>query len=365
MADKPESQTTLETTVGGLDIFKLGPADVVGSPGAPSPEQATPAPPEGDHPGEATETPAPGAAPTGKPAAPAEPPPKRFKSHDEAERGYSELQGKTTRAEQAAADARRVAEAATAEAAAAKAAVEAANAKLADAEARERKAGEATSAAARQEVVDAALEVFATERREAALKEISALDPDDPEHNAKVAAIWGKVDVAVVKFTRNPVGKDGKPIGVVEPAAPAAAPAAAPVIPAAPAAPAKPAAPGPAPDQAEAEKRKTAVINYIDGKARAAGIAPDTDELWWGISRSTPAVDDKGQKLTIDQQIDWAINKYNERIAAITATARQRSELPLGGGGHGPGGPGGAAAPAEGQASLDSAIAKANEARRL
>ena len=364
MAEKTESQTTLETVVGGLDIFKFGTADVVGSPGAPSPEPATPAPATGDHPGEAIREGGSERAEGGsEKKEPPAPPAPRFKTHDEAERGYRELQGKTTKAEQDAAEARRAADAAKTEA-------DAAKAKLAEAEVRERRAAEATTAAERQTAVDIAVEAYATERRAAALKEIGALDPDDPEHDAKVAAIWGKVDGAVLRFNRNPVGKDGKPIGRAEVGSVKAegetTPTAIPAPPAAPAAaPVKPAAAETAPDAA-AEKRKTDVINYIDGKARAAGIKPESDELWWGVSRSTPAEDAQGQKLTIDQQIDWAINRYNERMAEITATARQRSELPLGGGGHIPGGPGGGpAAPAEGPASLDAAISKANEARRL
>ena len=362
MTDEPKSQTTPETIVGGLDIFKFGPADTVGGPGAPAEEQATPAPSEGDHPGKAPEEKKEIAG--GKNPPPedklSQPPPSRFKSHDEAERGYRELQGKTTQAEQAAAEARAAAEAARSEAAVLKT-------KLAEAEGRERKTLEAQSESARQAAVDTALEAFATERRASALKEIGALDPDDPEHDAKVASIWGRVDAAVLRFARHPVDKDGKSIeaaGAVETKPTAPPDVTAEKTPAS----TKETPPEPPPEEKQAaDRRKTAVISYIDGKARAAGIDPETDELWWGVSRTTPSVDDKGQGMTIDQQIDWAINRYNERVAAIKAVARQNSELPLGGGSHLPGGPGGAppAPSGTGSYSLDSAIARANESRRL
>jgi hypothetical protein len=124
--------------------------------------------------------------------------------------------------------------------------------------------------------------------------------------------------------------------------------------------------PAAAPDPAAVEQRRTQIKSYIDGKARSAGIDPEADELWAGVALTTPAQDAEGKVIPLDQQIEWTINRYNERKAAIMARARQEGNLPLGEGGHVPRQPGGAGGKSpSGPISLGDAVARANERRRL
>jgi chaperonin cofactor prefoldin len=332
-----EGQTT-PIVVTGTDIFKFGASDTAPGPGEEDhqeQEPATPAP-DADHPGEARDENAEGGSGKVEEAPPpAAAPAQRFKSHEEAERGYRELQGKTTRAEQEAAEARR---------------------KLAELEAAQAAQNERRVADARRAEADQAIDDYMAERTEKALEEIEALDPDDPEHRKKVARIYARRDSDVRKFAQNPAGKDGKPIGaategdqqVSSPPLPAERPPPAPpVVPAA------------------AESRRVQVREYIDGRARAAQIDPE-DELWVGVSLTTPTKDADGKSLSLDEQIEWTISRYNERRAAIQARARQAAHLPMGEGASAPRSPGSAGGDTAPTAvGLGDAIARANERRRL
>jgi DNA-directed RNA polymerase subunit F len=353
LAAQPSQTTPIVT---GTDIFAFGNADAAPGPGEEkTQEPATPAPAE-DHPGEANENVT--QTGTGKAEEPAAAPPValRFKTHEDAERGYRELQGKATRAEQEAAEARR---------------------KIAEYEAQHAARQKQEIASAAQSAVDHAIDEYMTERTEKAVEEIEALDPDDPAHRKKVAQIYARRDSDVRKFTINPVGKDGKPIA---PPSPEPSPSAVPEKEAggerqqpasdpgttygytaeadAPRA-AAPAVP------ADEQVRREQVREYIDSRANAAAIDPN-DELWVGVSLTTPTRDENGRSLSLDEQIEWTIERYKERKAAIQARARQASNLPMGEGGRVRSAPEGqAGGSAGGPIGLGDAIARANERRRL
>jgi hypothetical protein len=342
-----ESQTTPIVT--GVDIFSFGAADKAPGPGNEESEQATPAPAKEEHPGEASEKEggslkAEGGSEKEEESAPPESKP-RFKDHAAAEEGYRNLQGQTTKAQQELADARK---------------------RLAEIEAQQAAQRDQQSAGERQALIDQAIDEYEIERNEKAMKDIEALDTDDPEHQKKVARIWAACHKDVRKFVAAPVDKDGKPLevgsrksevgsaeekqippeGVESSAADSNARSAR----------TSPKAGGKTADQIREE---------IDGKVRAAGIDPD-DELWVGVALTTPEKDADGKSMSVDQQIEWTINRYNEKRAAMLARVRQEAGLPLGEGGGGPPAEkGGGGNPPAGPIGLGDAIARANDRRRL
>lgn len=338
-----EGQTTPIVT--GTDIFSFGAADVAPGPGeSKEAEPATPAHDTTDHPGEADRK----KAEVESLNAEGEKPPQgsekpRFKDHAAAEDGYRNLQAAKTRAEQEAAELRK---------------------KLAEQEAVLRTEKASKETAQKQEQIDKAIEDYTAERNEKALEAIESLDPDDPEHRKKVARIWASFHADVRKFSTAPVDKEGKPIeapvtaGEQKETPPAAEKQAADTDAAADAN-ARSARTSPSDDERRAEIR-----GYIDSRARSAGINPDDDELWIGVSLTTPQVDTDGKRMSLDQQIEWTIKRYNERKAAIQSRARQAAALPLGEGGSPPREqPGGGNI--AGPISLGDAVARANERRRL
>jgi hypothetical protein len=327
-ATNEKSQTTPIVT--GTDVFAFGPTDTVG-PGEKDGKPAA-APPAGEDP--------PAPAPPDKPAAaPAErkedKPPARFKDHAAAEEGYKNLQAKSTRAEQEAAELRRTV-----------------------AEYKEREAGSSKLEAGKKEEaaeaeIEKAIHAYTKKQNAAALKAIEELDPDDPEHRDKVADLWARFYTSVQKFARKPVDAEGKPLRAethpVEPAVKKETPPAAP--------PAEPAAP------ASTEERRKQTRDYIDERARTAGIDdPGNDPLWTGVALQTPAQDEAGNKLSLDQQIDWTVKKYNEKMAAIKARVHQQTNTPLDRGGNPPAG--GSREP-DVPMSLGDAVERSKERRRL
>jgi hypothetical protein len=331
-----KSQTTPEFKVEGTDIFSFGTADAAPGPGDGKPEPAT-LPPTGDNAGEANDKEAGGSKLEAGSEEENAAEKLRFKDHQAAEEGYRNLQSKATRAEQEAADLRR---------------------KLAEVEQQKAEQAEQQAHSGKAAEIEKAIDDYTAERNEKALEEIEGLDPDDPEHRKKVARIWGNFHSDVRRFAAKPVDGEGKQLeagglkleaGRKEEAAPVEKK---PVV--------------TAPDPAAVEKRRSEIKSYIDGKARSAGIDPEADELWAGVALTTPATDDEGKAIPLDQQIDWTINRYNERKAAIMARARQEGNLPLGEGGHVSRQPGGARGKApDGPISLGDAVARANERRRL
>lgn len=281
-------------------------------------EIAAPAPEE-----EGKEKPA-GAAPTEREAGeePLEQP-RRFKSHEEAERGYRELQGKTTRAEQRAAEAERELAA------------------IWGAEERRKQ----------REAADLSFTDFAAERREAAMAEIDELDLDAPDYKKKVAQAWARADRDIFNFRQEqPAGGAAEtpaPTGTETPAAGTPPGAAAGV------------------EEVRAYAKETIVKAGFDAE----------DPLFWIFASRAPAVKETGESIPLDEQIQWAIDQtktYQARImgdeqtrreaaAAEAGRAVQHRELTMGKGGGGP--PAGGSSAEESPVSLDAAIRSAQ--RRL
>lgn len=344
MPQAAQSQTTPEpVTVEGTDIFAFGASDQVKDPGpgTTDPTSATPAPPAG-HPGDATtaaETPPAETKPDTKPTT-------RFKSHEEAERGYREAQGTITRTQQENAELKR---------------------RLSEVESSRKSAAETAAQQQQREQADQAIETFARARNKEALKEIEALDPDDAEHQDKVAGVWARANTDLIKYSRNPLDKDGNPIlGKTAAAAapegePQSAPAPAPAGSPPPAAPAT--ADAPAADATEIERRRAERRDYINERVRTAGIDPE-DPLWIGMSLSTPSVDANGSPIPLDEQIQWTIDKHNEYLAQRRAASRASADMPIDRGGVPPRAPQPPGA-SPGPISLGDAIARSNERRRL
>lgn len=223
----------------------------------------------------------------------------RFKSHDEAEKGYKESQKVITSLSEKSK------------------ALEKENTDLRDAEARKKE----TQAA------NQAFEEFSTGRNLQALEEIDKLDPDDADYKRKVAGAWARAHADIRNYA---------------PEAPAAAVAAAKVD-AAAAADTTARQPTGEIKQEDVDAIRNYTRSFIS-KPENGGLEPD-DILFWSIASHAPQANDKGEPIPLDNQIKWALdqtNKYlsrkskgmseEERIAAANAASaeRARSELPLG-----------------------------------
>jgi len=248
----------------------------------------------------------------------------RFRDHPEAEKGYRELQGKATKAEQRAA------------------AAEAELNRVRDAE-KIKAAAEATRAT----IVD-----FAANRRAQALEEIDALDPDDKEYRKKAATVLSQADIDIYDHYQT----HGR-------TAPAAA------------------RPEPAAREEDAATREVeTVTRYVQERIVAEGFGAD-DPLFWQYASRAPIADAQGKPTSLDTQIQWAMSQtkqYHDSIrtklkseeenrVAEEVRKRQITSLPLGRGT--PGGastPGGSAvSQSASPVSLADAIDFAQDRRRL
>jgi hypothetical protein len=213
----------------------------------------------------------------------------RFKTHEAAEKGYKDIQGEKTRAEQRAAE------------------LEAENKALKDADRLKQEKADG----------DQAYEEFATQRHMQALDEIDKLDPDDAEYRKKVAQCWARSTVDI----RNH-----------EPAAPA------------------PAVSAPAPKAAAPEvtddpnPKEEEIRGFIKDTIAGQGLDRE-DPLFWHFAELTPSKDEKGNPLDLETQINWSLEQvknYHSRIvkkptaAEAEAEAKekaenlQRQEMPMG-----------------------------------
>lgn len=269
---------------------------------------------------------------------PPEPPPTqnqpaatRFKSHEEAEKGYQHLQRDKTMVDQR---------------------VAALTEELQRIKSQEQAKQE-------RDAEETAFMDFAQSRNEQALKEIDELDPDDPEYRKKAASAWARANKDIRYFSNT----SGKP-----PQSPSAAPnqQAAPPAPEAADAALSP------PDQDASAK----AVSYVKEKLTAAKI-PQDDLLFWKIARDVPATDPQGKPLDLDTQINWAIAETQNYRAAILgntgispdaaaeadrkARATQAQHLPLG---HSPADRAAVTPPAA-PVSMTDAISFAQEQRRL
>lgn len=253
----------------------------------------------------------------------------RFKSHDEAEKGYKNLQSELTRVNQQNKEL---------------------TGKLTAKEQSDQQKLDIETAT--QE-----FETFATDLRTKLLNEIDALDPDDKDYRTKVAAAQARADrilaTAGQKLT---------------------AAAKTPTTPA-------PAAPAPNAEKQTDNAKPTAeqITAYVREKIVTPENGLDKDDvLFWTYAAQAPVKNEAGKDMTLDEQIQWSVEQTKQYHSAITppidkskiiadaakiAAANQKREMPLGGGGN--------AAPArtEGddniQVSLSDAVDAANNLRRL
>lgn len=227
-----------------------------------------------------------------------EPPPaqaeaKRFTSHEEAEKGYKNLQSEFTRV---------------------------------TTELKETK-GKLTAqelAEKQSKVVEAAtleFEKFATDRRTKLLDEIDALDPDDKDYRTKVAQAQARTDKDILTA--------GQKIAVAA------------TITEAPLPPVKPAAATSADDQ----NRTGSVVEYTKKIIAAPEIGLDPDDvLFWIFAGQAPDRNAAGKNIPLDEQIKWAVDQtkqYHSKItppidkkkeiadAAVVAANNQQAEMPL------------------------------------
>lgn len=258
----------------------------------------------------------------------------RFKTHEEAERGYRELQGKTTKAEQRAKD-------------------------LAEELDRIKNADRlrAEAEAEREKVID-----YAAERRAQALEAIDELDPEKPDYRKEAAKILSKADIDIYEHYQQrgtkPPADEGAAAekGTGDQAAAAGAAAG---------------------QDPEMEK----VVGFIQEKIAGEGLEKD-DPLFWQYAGQAPITDKQGRPTKLEDQIRWAVEQtkqYHERIqakrtkeeedrAAEETRRRQSAEIPLGRGTAGAGAPAAGGKPAAEEAkplSLSDAIDLAQERRRL
>lgn len=272
--------------------------------------------------------------PTGDPAADHEPPAFRFTSHEEAERGYKELQRQmTAMAEEKKSLMSQLSEKAEADARA------------------------AAEEAGNQEFLE-----FATQRRAQVLKEIEAMDPDKPEYSDEVAAAYARADLDI--FRKSQAFSE--------------------TFSAAPPAPQNPAADNDTNSQHQAAPSDlptdaTQIRDYVNTFISSEEIGLEKDDpLFWTYASQAPEKDESGQPLPLESQIQWAVEQtrlYSSRVlqrnqAAVAdsaqrrAEAHSRQEMPLG--------RAGATAPgvrtqpaADAPVSLSDAVEAAKELRRL
>jgi len=256
---------------------------------------------------------------------------KRFTNHDEAEKGYKNLQAEYTRVTQH-------------------------NKELTGKLTAQEQAEKQKQA---EETVSAKFETFATERRTKLLDEIDALDPDAPDYRTQVAKAQARADKAILLAGRS------FNTSAAQPATPVEAVAAA-----------NPDREAAAPDASVPDKEK--VRNYVREKIAApeiGGLDPD-DTLFWMYASHAPVQDADGKNLSLDDQIQWAVEQtktYHSKIiprdpkqdidtAVQNANANQRIDMPLGRASSGapPADPGKSA-----PVSLSDAIDEANNRRRL
>lgn len=263
-----------------------------------------------------------------KPAA-AEPAP-RFKSHEEAEKGYKHLQGEKTRTDEELVRLRSE------------------NEQLKTVDQRKAAADKAATH----------LRTMIVSENKKALAEINKLDADAEGYDDKVSEIWAQKDLAILNFQPT----QGLP----------ATPA--------PAAPAIP-APAAVKDEERGTRDESAtpaadpnkvILDRVAELATAEGIDP-TDEFFKMACQTTPANNESGKPISIDDQIRHAIGRTQTYLTAqgraIGASAdeqrrrQQAADLPLGEGNDGTRLPSSAAAPVA--RSLNDALEKVAEERRL
>ena len=208
----------------------------------------------------------------------------RFKTHEEAEKGYRHIQAEKTRLEEELKQER--------------------EARAADKKARE----DAEVKQKAFEEAEAGLVDFAADRHEQALTAIEDLDPDDDEYRKNVARIWAEKDRDIRRYERGH--------GLME--APGAIPAAA-----------KTETP-PGTEESTVSEQWAYVGTKAKEAGKEAGIDFSKDEFFTMVCQSAPTKDEKGTPMTFDEQIDWAITKtknYHSTLIAGKAAEREAADL--------------------------------------
>jgi len=252
---------------------------------------------------EAGELPAAGAKPeAGSPA-----PSPRFKTHDDAEKGYTALQSRTTKTEQENAELRRQLASYQAEQAE---------------KAKQNKQGE--------------IRQFAVTKNKEALAAINQLNPESSDHDQRVAEIWAEANMAVDDFR----------MSKQEPSPPPAA------------------GQPPAGNDNDAGDDSSALVT---GMLDAENFSEAERIAFWGLSRSAPTHGPDGAKLTLQQQISMTMEKARQHNAAQRSQLMQELNLPLerGGSYSGPAPGEDARQYANRQLSLDDAMQEADRGRTL
>jgi hypothetical protein len=252
----------------------------------------------------------------------------RFKTHDDAEKGYRELQGSWTKTQQ--------------ELKAARERLTALEGSQAALDAEKQRQGRMAEALA-----------VVKQRRKETLEAINALDPEDPDYLEHAAELSAQADMAILTRFQE-----------------------------ATAAPARPAAAAPTGETgAEAETaadpaaEKAAIWGQIQEQLPEQGLEKG-DPLFAHFAAAAPTTNDKGERLDLQAQVAWAVEQtkaYQTKIAGRQAQQNgerhQHQEIPLGRGGAGgrPGGqqPSRETPQGETHVSLSDAVDQAMEARRL
>ena len=207
----------------------------------------------------------------------------RFTSHEEAEKGYTHVQGEKTRLEQEMKKLQSELDT------------------LKTAQAREEKLAE----------IDQKVEEYAVERHKESLTEIDALDPDDKEYQDKVAIIWAKKDRDIRKFER----EHSTDLPVPEPAKK---------------------------EEKEEDPEKDA-LKLVKTTAKDNEIDPD-DPLFMAFCSQAPIENEDGTHIPFKEQIEWAVQKTKNYLARHekryqdqqkedaekASKEHQKKEMPLG-----------------------------------
>ena len=213
--------------------------------------------------------------------------PLRFKSQEDAETGYRHIQAKASKVEQEAARLRQELD----------------------------KARDAEKQRVTQEQDDKNLLDFMTEEHEKALVKIDDLDPEDETYRNKVSRIWAEKDSAV-DIKRRAQGAESMAEGEA-----GAAKA----------------------EETPSGESEGTVWEAVKDQAKTAGIDPDDDYFRMACS-FTPTEGPDGQKLSFDEQIDFAVQqtkdyhskqeqRFQERLkkaAEKKSDEHQEENLPLG-----------------------------------
>ncbi len=196
------------------------------------------------------------------------------------------------------------------------------------------------------------LDEFSRETTEKTLEAIAGLDPEAEDHTKQVANIWADYHRDIREYEDTPEFQE-KLAGITPPAAaPEAEKAEAETTP--------PLETHPPEKAAEAPTQPETTREDVLAKAQAKGLKDKDDPTFWGFCQQAPTHSEAGQLLSMDEQIDWAVEQTNNHQENLRAQVLQDVNQPLTRGGRGkPTEPGAAPQPV----SLSTALERA--ARRV